>query len=171
MAFALSRLSVSLLPAIALSALALPAHAQTQPEENPFDSVWAGASIQFNATDTDVPIAVDAAYPVTNNIQLRASIGDALVIVAPTVSTQTGQWRFSAGPALKYSQKETTTTFVSPTGAGGAPVTESVTTTDENFDIAGLVVVERAFGDYGVLFGTVSFSGDVSGSVGAGLRF
>ncbi|MFK8184007.1 MAG: hypothetical protein AB8B99_11580 [Phormidesmis sp.] len=170
MVFVPSRLSIALLP-FTLSALVLPAQAQTQPEENPFDSVWAGASIQFNATDTDVPIAVDAAYPVTDSIQLRASIGDALVIVAPTVSTQTGQWRFSAGPALKYSQKETTTTFVAPSTDSGAGVQQTVVTTDENFDIAGLVVVERAFGDYGMLFGTVSFSGDVSGSIGAGLRF
>ena len=157
----------------ALTLLAFPASAIAQ---DPIGS-YAGASIQFDDLATDVPVAVEGSYSFADNFQLRATLGDGLAAAAVTASMTTGQWRFAAGPGLRYTERENTTEFVTPIAldpttnenTGGERV--SVTTEDNSTDFVGVAVVERALGEYGVVFGSVSFSDNVSGAIGAGVRF
>ena len=138
---------------------------------------YAGASVQFEDIDSDVPVAVEGSYSITDNVQIRASLGDGLAAAAVTASVSTGQWRFAAGPGLRYTEKIDTIEFqefsVNPLTGDSTPIGEPkpIEIEDNGTDVVGLLVAERALGEYGVIFGSVSFSESTSGSIGAGLRF
>ena len=155
----------------ALLALSAPALAQ-----DPIGS-YAGASVQFDDLATDVPVAVEGSYSISDNFQLRGTLGDGLAAAALTASVSTGQWRFAAGPGIRYSERTDTIEFqtftLDPATGGSVPSgdPEFVDVEDNSTDLVGVAVVERALGEYGVVFGSVSFSDNVSGAIGAGLRF
>ena len=137
---------------------------------------YGGVSLQFSDTDADFPVAAEGAFSITDNLQIRATLGDSLAAAALTASVNMGQWRFAAGPGLRYSERTETIEFrelvVDPdTGEVTEGETQSFDVEDNGTDFVGLLTAERAIGEYFVVFGSVSFSRNTSGAVGAGLRF
>ena len=152
---------------------------------------YAGGSIGFNRSESDIPIAADGVYSFSDNFQLRATAGEGIAVVAPTASISRGEWRFAAGAGLEYLRRdvEVGTGFdvdgnpiqeqsSIPTNEDGTPGEapqqkreETVTETRNETRLVGIAVAERAIGDYGVVFANVTFSNQVRGSIGVGLRF
>ena len=140
---------------------------------------YAGGSVGFNRPDSDVPIAAEGVYAFTDNFQIRATVGENLAVVAPTASISTGQWRFAAGAGLKYSERLVEEERIVPNvfDIDGNPAEEegarreTAIVSDNRTELVGLAAAERAIGDYGVIFANVTFSNEVTGSIGVGLRF
>ncbi len=142
---------------------------------------YAGGSIGFDRSDSDVPIAADGVYSFSDNFQLRATVGEGLAVVAPTASISRGKWRFAAGAGFEYSEEKFREKQFVPVDVddNGDPaegtefreeeVGEEKTRNDTR--LIGLAVAERAIGEYGVVFANVTFSNEVQGSIGVGLRF
>jgi len=134
---------------------------------------YAGGSIGFDRSDSDSSqIAADGVFSISENFQARATVGDGFISVAPTYSRSVGQWRFAAGPALQVVRTEIETETVNFINDDGEEDSFDRTTGGDNETrLAGIALAERAIGEYGDVFAGVSFSNELSGSIGVGLRF
>ncbi|MFK8183924.1 MAG: hypothetical protein AB8B99_11165 [Phormidesmis sp.] len=150
--------------------------ARSAQAEDPVGS-YGGVSYGIDRSD-NLEIGAEGVYSFTDNLQIRATLGDGLFVLAPTVSVSAGQWRFAAGPGLKYSESSSTVAVEVQDSAGntvlnenGAPQTNNITVQDNDFDLIGVVNVERAFGEFFVVFGSVNLGEDTSGAIGGGVKF
>lgn len=171
-----------------LAMLTLPGAAKA---EDPIGS-YGGASVGINRADSEyTDISADGVFAITDNIQGRASIGQGVIILAPTYSVSAGKWRFAAGPGLQVARESNQvknvigSTQIDAVDEDGMVIVdergqprkteefqmEEVTVEETKTRLVGLVAAERAIGDYLVVNTTVTFSEDVSGSVGVGFRF
>ena len=174
----LSRSSLRVISSASFAALSCFCfNAQSANAEDPVGS-YGGASYGINRSD-DLEIGAEGVYSFTDNFQLRATLGDGLFVIAPTFSTSTGEWRFAAGPGLKYSEQLETVTiptldrFDDEGNLRAEPIEgeRDIEVEDNGVDLIGVLTAERAFGDYFVVFGTLNVGEEFSGAIGGGVRF